>query len=51
MQPHLFHDEHPPEVRVASLGDLGGAIGAALLARRALRRVDGSRIDKPRAEV
>jgi glucokinase len=31
MQPHLFHDERPPAVRVASLGDLGGAIGAALL--------------------
>jgi glucokinase len=51
MQPHLFHDEHPPEMRVASLGDLGGAIGATLLARRGLRRIDGSRIDKPRAEV
>jgi glucokinase len=35
MQPHLFHDEKPPDVKVASLGDLGGAIGAALLARRA----------------
>jgi glucokinase len=35
MQPHLFNDEHPPEVRVAMLGDQGGAIGAALLARRA----------------
>jgi glucokinase len=34
MRPHLFHDENPPEVRVASLGDLGGAIGAALLVRR-----------------
>jgi glucokinase len=31
MQPHLFNDEHPPAVRVAALGDLGGAIGAALL--------------------
>lgn len=38
MQPHLFHDEHPPDVRVASLGDLGGAIGAALLVKRALSR-------------
>jgi len=35
MQPHLFHDEHPPDVNVAALGDLGGAIGAALLARNA----------------
>jgi glucokinase len=31
MHPHLFVDEHPPEIRVAALGDLGGAIGAALL--------------------
>ena len=35
MQPHLFHDEHPPDVKVVSLGDLGGAIGAALHARNA----------------
>jgi glucokinase len=33
MQPHLFNDANPPDVRVAALGDLGGAIGAALLAR------------------
>jgi glucokinase len=32
MQPHLFNDEHPPDVHVAQLGDLGGAIGASLLA-------------------
>jgi glucokinase len=31
MQPHLFNDERPPELRVAALGDLGGAIGAAML--------------------
>lgn len=31
MQPHLFADSRPPDVRVAALGDLGGAIGAALL--------------------
>lgn len=31
MQPHLFSDERPPELRVAALGDLGGAIGAAML--------------------
>lgn len=37
MKPHLFHDENPPSVRVAALGDLGGAIGAALLVRRAQR--------------
>jgi glucokinase len=33
MQPHLFHDSHPPHVHVAALGDLGGAIGASLLVR------------------
>jgi glucokinase len=38
MAPHLFHDERPPDVRVAALGDLGGAIGAALLVRRAGRK-------------
>jgi glucokinase len=31
MRPHLFSDHRPPAVRVAALGDLGGAIGAALL--------------------
>ncbi len=31
MKPHLFKDEQPPIIRLASLGDLGGAIGAALL--------------------
>jgi glucokinase len=30
MHPHLFNDDNPPAVAVASLGDLGGAIGAAL---------------------
>ncbi|MBV9839178.1 MAG: ROK family protein, partial [Solirubrobacterales bacterium] len=35
MRPHLFNDAHPPDVLVAALGDLGGALGAALLARRA----------------
>jgi glucokinase len=33
MQPHLFVDERPPDVELVALGDLGGAIGAALLAR------------------
>jgi glucokinase len=32
MMPHLFNDFRPPAVRVAGLGDLGGAMGAALLA-------------------
>lgn len=36
MGPHLFSDDRPPEVRVAELGDLGGAIGAALLSQRGL---------------
>jgi glucokinase len=58
MQPHLFHNDHPPDVRVASLGDLGGAIGAALLVRGARRRPAAAtgdkrprRVDKPPAEV
>jgi glucokinase len=34
MGKHLFADERPPAVRVASLGDLGGAIGASLLLAR-----------------
>jgi glucokinase len=33
MLPHLFADSRPPHVHVAALGDLGGAIGAALLVR------------------
>jgi glucokinase len=35
MQPHLFRDDVPPAVLGATLGDLGGATGAALLARDA----------------
>jgi glucokinase len=31
MDEHLFVDERPPALHVAELGDLGGAIGAALL--------------------
>ncbi|HEX2392634.1 MAG TPA: ROK family protein [Solirubrobacterales bacterium] len=34
MRKHLFVDDRPPAVRVASLGDLGGAIGASLLIGR-----------------
>jgi glucokinase len=33
MHKHLFVDDRPPEIRVAELGDLGGAIGASLLFR------------------
>jgi glucokinase len=38
MQPHLFADSRPPHVHVAALGDLGGAIGAALLVENAADR-------------
>ena len=31
MLPHLFVRDRPPAVRLAALGDLGGAIGAALM--------------------
>ena len=34
MAPHLFHDSRPPAVLLAALGDLGGALGAALLVER-----------------
>ncbi len=33
LAPHLFNDANPPDVHVAALGDLGGAVGAALLAQ------------------
>ena len=31
MLPHVFNDDRPPAVLLAELGDLGGALGAALL--------------------
>src|SRR3954470_1383458 len=31
MKPHLFNDDRPPALLLAALGDLGGALGAALL--------------------
>ncbi|MFI5028698.1 MAG: ROK family protein [Solirubrobacterales bacterium] len=34
MSRHLFVDQRPPAVRVVTLGDLGGAIGASLLFAR-----------------
>jgi len=34
MMPHLFVDSRPPAVVGATLGDLGGAIGASLLVVR-----------------
>ncbi|MBV9192584.1 MAG: ROK family protein [Solirubrobacterales bacterium] len=38
MQPHVFNTEHPPEVKLAVLGDIGGALGAALLGGQAAKR-------------
>jgi glucokinase len=38
MMPHLFADDRPPAVELAALGDLGGAIGAALLVSAAAAR-------------
>jgi glucokinase len=38
MMPHLFVDDRPPVIHLAALGDLGGAIGAALLAKGAPAR-------------
>jgi glucokinase len=35
MLPHVFASDRPPAVHLAALGDLGGAVGAALLARDA----------------
>ncbi len=34
MEPHLFVNERPPAIVVATLGDLGGAMGAALLVKK-----------------
>ncbi|MDP9187644.1 MAG: ROK family protein [Actinomycetota bacterium] len=34
MRKHIFVDDRPPAFEVAELGDLGGAIGAALLVKR-----------------
>jgi glucokinase len=42
MLPHLFDDAHPPPLLVAELGDLGGAIGAALLAGTAAAQRAGA---------
>jgi glucokinase len=38
MQPHLFVSDRPPAVVPAALGDLGGAIGAALLVPKPKKR-------------
>lgn len=46
MRPHLFVSDRPPAVVPAMLGDLGGALGAALLAPRT-RRTAAARARKP----
>ena len=43
MMPHLFVSERPPDLHVAALGDLGGAVGAALLVPTNGRRRASSR--------
>jgi glucokinase len=43
MLTHLFAVDNPPELRIAELGDLGGAIGASLLVRRGGRRPAASK--------
>jgi glucokinase len=51
MMPHVFADDRPPDLHVAALGDLGGAIGAALLApaRQRPARRSASGPSRPRA--
>ena len=48
MKPHLIKPNEPPAVLVAELGDLGGALGAALLADRS-SEVPLQREDAPAA--
>ena len=50
MAPHLFVSDRPPKVHVAALGDLGGAIGAALLvpSQRARAATSRRRSTSPR---
>jgi glucokinase len=49
MHPYLFDSDEPPPILLASLGDLGGAIGAALLAKQAkpAKRAKPARRAKP----
>lgn len=50
MTPHLFVRERPPAVHTAALGDLGGALGAALLAEhRGANRAKPRRAARARA--
>jgi glucokinase len=47
MTPHLFASDHPPAVALVELGDLGGAIGAALLVPA--RKVSTPRVARVRS--
>jgi glucokinase len=49
MGPHVFNDAHPPDVLVAALGDLGGALGAALLVSRRLEGTPAPVAETPSA--
>jgi glucokinase len=42
MRPHLFADDRPPDVHLVGLGDLGGALGAALIAPPAASPTTGA---------
>ena len=44
MMPHVFADQRPPAVLLAALGDLGGAIGAALAAKSAAPKRPAERV-------
>ena len=47
MQPHLVMAMHPPAIHLAALGDLGGAVGAALLVEDAAPRRRTSTSTRP----
>jgi len=49
MKPHLFVDDRPPLVRLAELGDLGGAIGASMLVKPAKGTVRAAGAARARA--
>jgi glucokinase len=48
MARHLFVAEQPPDLRVAALGDLGGALGASLLVQPAARTARAAAARRPR---
>lgn len=43
MKPHLFMDEHPPAMLRTELGDLSGAVGAAVVSAEATQRATRKR--------